>query len=120
MKGYSHKSHLIKRQHQWWKTPNLLFSQRYSFQVMAIAITLIAFGSLAHVWQWTRFVQLGYQVQKLETEKKAIVNRIDLLEIEISYLSRLDRLDHLATSQLKMKPPSLNQRLSLNPHNPNE
>lgn len=120
MANFSHKAYSVKRQHRWWKTPTILLSPRYSFRVMAFAACLIAIGSLSHIWQWTNYLQIGYRIQALEKEKEALQHRISMLHIEISYLSRLDRLDRLATRQLKMQPPTLSQRLVLTSTPPNE
>lgn len=113
MNVFPHRSRLIRRQHKWWHISKLWFSPQYSLQTIIVATFLIALGSLAYIWQWTHYLQLGYQVQAFNKEKTHLQERIALLEIEVSFLTRLERLDRIATTQMNMRPPSPAQRLTL-------
>lgn len=115
MNVFPHRSSLIRRQHKWWQPLKVLFSPQYSLRTLAFATFLIAVGSIAYIWQWINYLQVGYHTQALEKEKIHLEQQISLLEIEVNFLSRLERLDHIATTRMNMQPPSPQQRVILNP-----
>lgn len=115
MSTFIHKSSLVKQQHKWWKTLTSFFSPKYSLRVISFTACLIAIGSISYIWQWASYLQIGYRIQALEVEKKKILQRIDLLEIEASFLMRLERLEYIATTQLNMAQPTFSQRLTIPP-----
>ncbi len=120
MDFYTHKSSTVRQQRKWWKVPTALFAPKYSFWVISFAVFLIAAGSLSYLWQWANYLQLGYHTQALEKEKVVLQQRIALLEIEVHFLSRLERVDHIATTQMNMRPPTPAQRFILQPPDSNE
>ena len=120
MNVFPRKSHMIRRQHKWWQFAKDWFSPQYSFRMVIVATVLIAVGSLSYIGQWANYLQLGYHTQTLEKEKIILQQRIALLEIEVSFLTRLERLDRIATTQMNMQPPSPTQRLILSSVNSDE
>ena len=115
MSTFIHKSSLIKKQRKWWKIPKLFFSPKYSLRIISFTACLIAIGSISYIWQWSNYLQIGYRIQALEVEKRKTLQRIDLLEIEASFLMRLERLEHIATTQMNMIQPTFPQRLIIPP-----
>ena len=115
MNIFPYHSRLVRRQHKWWHALKILVSPQYALRTGLFAVFLIATGSLFYVWQWTNYLQLGYQIQALQKEKTTLEQKIALLEIEVNHLTRPERLDHIATTQLKMHVPSPSQLLILNP-----
>ena len=113
MNIFPYHSRLVRRQHKWWHELKILFSPKYALRTALFAVLLIAIGSLFYIRQWTNYLQLGYQFQSLQEEKATLEQRISLLEIEVNYLTRPERLDHIATTQLDMQLPSPSQRLIL-------
>jgi len=112
MNAFIHKSSLVKKQSRWWKTLKSFFSPQYSLRIISFTACLIAVGSLSYIWQWANYLQIGYRIQALEAEKKKVLQRIDLLEIEASFLTRLNRLEHIAITQMNMIQPTSSQRLT--------
>lgn len=117
MNVFPHRRRSIRRQHKYRNFIKLLFSSlfspQYSLRTVLFATVLIALGSIAYIWQWAQYLQEGYDTQALHKEKTVLQKRIALLEIEVSFLTRLDRLDQIATEQMKMRLPSPAQRLTL-------
>ncbi|MBF0279260.1 MAG: cell division protein FtsL [SAR324 cluster bacterium] len=120
MNIFQRKSHMIRRQHKWWKFAKDWFSPQHSFRLVIVAAVLITVGSLSYIGQWANYLQLGYRTQTLIKEKTALEKKIALLEIEVSFLTRLERLDRIATTQMDMHPPSPAQRLILFSKNTDE
>ncbi|MBF0289444.1 MAG: cell division protein FtsL [SAR324 cluster bacterium] len=120
MDFYTRRSSTVRQQQKWWHIPTVLFAPKYSFWVISFAIFLIAGGSLSYLWQWANYLQLGYRTQALEKEKVVLQQSISLLEIEVHFLSRLERLDRIATSRMNMRPPKPTQRFILTAPKPNE
>ena len=114
MNIFPYHSRLIRRQHYWWQAPEILFSPQYALHIVLFAVFLISIGCLLYIWQWTSYLQLGYRMQALQKEKNTLEQRIALLEIEVNYLTRPERLDQMATTRLNMHLPSPDQRLILN------
>lgn len=114
MNIFPYHSRLIRRQHNWWQAPEVLFSPQYALRTVLFAVFLISIGSLLYVWQWTSYLQLGYRMQALQKEKNTLEQRIALLEIEVNYLTRPERLDQIATTRLNMHLPPPDRRLILN------
>ena len=114
MNIFPYHSRLIRRQHYWWQVPEILFSPQYALHIVLFAVFLISIGCLLYIWQWTSYLQLGYRMQALQKEKNTLEQRIALLEIEVNYLTRPERLDQMATTRLNMHLPSPKQRLILN------
>ena len=113
MNIFPYHSRLVRRQHKWWHELKILFSPQYALRTALFAVLLIAIGSLFYIRQWTNYLQLGYQIQAQQEEKATLEQRISLLEIEVNYLTRPERLDNIATTQLDMQLPSPSQRLIL-------
>ncbi len=106
---FPRKSNLLKEQQKWWSTPSVLFSPKYAFRVIVFAILLIGLGVFSYLLQWIHYLEIGYRVQALAKEKAKVQQRIELLEIEVAFLTRPERLDRIASTQLKLLPPKLNQ-----------
>ena len=120
MNVFPRRSRLIRRQHKYRHFVKLLLSPQYSLRTIIFATVLVALGSIAYIWQWAQYLQMGYHTQALLKEKTVLQKRIGLLEIEVSFLTRLDRLDRIATEQMKMRLPSPAQRLTLPASPPDE
>ena len=59
------------------------------------------------------FRQVAHRIDLLETYRSKLSSQLELLEVEISYLSRPERLEFLAGGKMLMKPPeSIQYKLS--------
>jgi cell division protein FtsL len=84
--------------------------RRASTAVLVVACALVlAVGAVFFVWQRYQFVRLGFTVNKLREQRGALVERIEPLRVEVEYLSRLERIDSIARTQLGMRPPAPSQ-----------
>ncbi|MBF0350737.1 MAG: hypothetical protein HQM11_06875 [SAR324 cluster bacterium] len=80
----------------------LLFRLLKSFHLTLLTTFVIAISGIFYLWQWMNYLQHGYYVQLLEKQKNALELRLELLQIEINYLTRPQRLQSIA-NQLKLE-----------------
>ena len=81
------------------------FRSGTSAVMIALCAVIIAVGGLFYVWQRFQFTKLGFDVARLRQEKAELEERIEPLQVEADYLSRLERVDQLAREQLGMRAP---------------
>ena len=86
------------------RLPAVLGSASYVVLVVLCAV-VITVGAVFFLWQRYQFVRLGYEVNVLRAHKARLEEAIEPLEVEVQYLSRLERIDRLARSELGMHPP---------------
>jgi cell division protein FtsL len=94
------------------RLPDSLGSASYLVLVVLCAVVLTV-GAVFFLWQRYQFVRLGYEVNRLRAEKARLEETIEPLEVEVEYLSRLERIDRLAREQLGMQPPLPSQVIVL-------
>jgi cell division protein FtsL len=68
-------------------------------------ITLLTF----YIWHQAETVRLGYKTRELEAEISNLKKEIDQLEAEKASLLSLERVEQIAKSKLRMKPPEEHQ-----------
>jgi cell division protein FtsL len=95
---------------------------RFRSGASAVLVVLCAFviaaGGLFYLWQRFQFTKLGFEVARLRQLKAQLEERIEPLQVEVDYLSRLERIDTLAREQLGMRPPAPGQVIVLEGHAP--
>ena len=74
-----------------------------------MASAVIAIAALIYIAQWATFFQIGFRSQTLQRERDALSRRLGLLEIEVSFLSRLERVEKLALRDGRMIYPKPSQ-----------
>lgn len=85
-------------------------SRQATTAVLVVACALVlSIGAVFFVWQRYQFIRLGFTVNQLRDRKAALEERIEPLQVEVEYLSRLERIDALAREQLGMRPPQPSQ-----------
>ena len=72
--------------------PNIFWNAMHSFIAISLLGTFITFGSLIYVWQWKNHRFLSKQVENLELNLSKKLFKIELLELEVNYLTRPERL----------------------------
>lgn len=77
--------------------------------LVVLCAVVITVGAVFFLWQRYQFVRLGYEVNRLRAEKARLEEAIEPLEVEVRYLSRLERIDRLAREELGMHPPAPSQ-----------
>ena len=84
--------------------------------LVVLCAVVIAAGGLFYLWQRYQFTRLGFEVAQLRQRKAELEERIEPLQVEVDYLSRLERIDTLAREQLGMRPPAPGQVIVLEGH----
>ena len=99
------------------RLPDALGSASYVVLAVLCAVVLTV-GAVFFLWQRYQFVRLGYEVNRLRAEKARLEESIEPLQVEVEYLSRLERIDELARTRLGMHPPVPAQVIVLEKHVP--
>lgn len=66
---------------------------------------LVLAGALFYVWQHTRVVRLGYEIERLRETRASLVQESKALRLEIGQLRALKRVEEIARTQLGMVTP---------------
>lgn len=84
------------------------------------AITIVAGVLLVFVFVWERVdvVRLGYQIERLKTQKILLERERDQLQVKVSALTAPERIAKVATEKLGLIPPQQGQVLMV--HVPGE
>ncbi len=74
-------------------------------------VTILAGLSLVFVFVWERVdvVRLGYQIERLKTQKVLLERERDALQVKYSALSAPERIAKVATDKLGLVPPQQGQ-----------
>lgn len=81
--------------------------------LMVLCAGVLTLGCVFYVWQRYQYVRLGFEVSLLSQRKQALEAQLEPMEVELQYLSRLERIETLAVKQLGMKPPQPRQVILL-------
>ena len=87
-----------------------------SMALLVFCAAVLTIGAVFFLWQRYQFIRLGFDVSGLRRQKAALEESIEPLELEVDYLSRLERIEALATGRLGMRAPRATQVRSLSPH----
>ena len=83
--------------------------------LIVLCAVVIAAGGLFYLWQRYQFTRLGFEVAQLRQRKAELQEKLEPLQVEVDYLSRLERIDTLAR-ELGMRPPAPGQVIVLEGH----
>jgi cell division protein FtsL len=83
-------------------------------------VTIVAGVLLVFVFVWERVdvVRLGYQIERLKTQKISLERERDQLQVKFSALAAPERIAKMATEKLGLVPPQQGQVLMV--HLPGE
>ena len=83
-------------------------------------LTIVAGVMLVFVFVWERVdvVRLGYQIERLKTQKVLLERERDQLQVKFSALTAPERIARVATEKLGLVPPQQGQVLMV--HQPGE
>ncbi len=83
-------------------------------------VTIVAGVLLVFVFVWERVdvVRLGYQIERLKTQKVLLERERDQLQVKFSALTAPERIAKVATGKLGLIPPQQGQVLMV--HQPGE
>ena len=96
----------LKNQFRWKLVPRFFWQVLQSFRFTLLIWALVTAGCLFYLSQWMSYRQLAHRVVSLETERSGLEAELELLEVEISYLTRPQRLEVLATKTMHMTSPA--------------
>ncbi len=77
---------------------------------------VVLFGLLLYVWQHIQVVRLGYQIERLRTARAALIQEGKVLNVELSRLRSVKRVEGLARRELGMGNPAPGQIILLEEH----
>lgn len=103
----------LKHQFRWKLVPGFIWQSVQSFRITLLIWGLVTAGCIFYLSQWMNYRQVAHRIDMLESYRSKLVSQLELLEVEISYLSRPQRLEFLAGGTMLMQPPkSVQYRLS--------
>ena len=107
------KPHSLKHQFRWKLVPRFIWKSVQSFHITLLVWGLVTVGCIFYLSQWMNYRQVAHRIDSLETKRSKLSSQIELLEVEISYLTRPQRLEILAEKTMRMAAPDAVQyRLS--------
>ncbi len=119
MKIYPSKPESLKGQFRWKLVPSMIWNMVQSIYTIVLLGVLVTAGCLFYLWQWMNYRQIAQRVDALERKNAEQAFQLELLEVEIDYLTRPERLERLASELMSMRQPLEKQRkmdLSLAEH----
>ena len=103
----------LKHQFRWKLVPRFIWQSMQSFRITLLVWGLVTIGGIFYLSQWMNYRQVAHRIDSLETKRSKLSSQIELLEVEISYLTRPQRLEILAEKTMRMAAPDAVQyRLS--------
>lgn len=107
------KPRSLKHQFRWKLVPRFIWQSMQSFRITLLVWGLVTIGCIFYLSQWMNYRQVAHRIDSLETKRSKLSSQIELLEVEISYLTRPQRLEILAEKTMRMAAPDAVQyRLS--------
>ena len=107
------KPRSLKHQFRWKLVPRFIWQSMQSFRITLLVWGLVTIGGIFYLSQWMNYRQVAHRIDSLETKRSKLSSQIELLEVEISYLTRPQRLEILAEKTMRMAAPDAVQyRLS--------
>ena len=103
----------LKNQFRWKLVPRFIWKSVQSFRITLLIWGLVTAGCILYLSQWMNFRQVAHRIDLLETKRSKLSYKLELLEVEISFLTRPQRLEYLAGGTMLMQPPeSVQYKLS--------
>ena len=72
--------------------------------VVLLSVTILL-PVLAYVWQNVEWIQIGYRIEKLKSQRDRLVEARHRLELETASLESLARIERVSVDQLGLTPP---------------
>jgi len=99
----------LKNQFRWKLVPRFIWKAVQSFHITLLVWGLVTTGCIFYLTQWMNFRQVAQRIDLLENKRLDLVSKLELLEVEISYLTRPQRLDVLVEKRMSMSSPKPSQ-----------
>ncbi len=99
------KPQSLKHQFRWKLVPRFIWQSIQSFYITLLVWGLVTVGGIFYLSQWMNYRQVAHRIDWLETKHSKLFYELELLEVEISYLTRPQRLEALAGKIMLMTSP---------------
>jgi len=76
---------------------------------LLLSAVMVLGGVLLYLWPQVRLVGLGYRYGKLLTQRAQVLQRQKELQVELSSLRQLRRIEDIAVQHLGLRPPQATQ-----------
>jgi len=76
---------------------------------LLLSAVMVLGGVLLYLWPQVRLVGLGYRHSKLLTQRTQVLQRQKELQVELSSLRQLRRIEDIAAQHLGLRPPQATQ-----------
>ena len=96
------KPRSLKHQFRWKLVPRFIWRSVQSFHITLVVWGLVTAGCIFYLSQWMNYRQVAHRVDSMETQRLILVTKLELLEVEISYLTRPQRLEILVENTMRM------------------
>ena len=100
------KPRSLKNQYRWKLVPRFIWKSVQSFHITLLVWGLVTIGCIFYLSQWMNYRQVAHRVEALETRRSILVTKLELLEVEISYLTRPQRLEVLVGNTMRITSPN--------------
>ena len=100
------KPRSLKNQYRWKLVPRFIWKSVQSFHITLLVWGLVTVGCIFYLSQWMNYRQVAHRVEALENRRSILVTKLELLEVEISYLTRPQRLEFLVGNTMRITSPN--------------
>ena len=84
-------------------------ASRHVGMALLLSAVMVLGGVLLYLWPQVRLVGLGYRYGKLLTQRVQVLQRQKELQVELSSLRQLRRIEDIAVQHLGLRPPQATQ-----------
>src|SRR5262244_1482267 len=84
-------------------------ASRHVGMALLLSATMVLGGILLYLWPQVRLVSLGYRQSKLLAQRTHMLQRQKELQVELSSLRQLRRIEDIAAQHLGLRPPQATQ-----------
>jgi cell division protein FtsL len=84
-------------------------ASRHVGLALLLSAVMVLGGVLLYLWPQMRLVSLGYRYSKLLAQRTQVLQRQKELQVELSSLRQLRRIEDIATQHLGLRPPQATQ-----------
>src|SRR5919197_401406 len=88
-------------------------ASRHVGMALLLSAVMVLGGVLLYLWPQVRLVGLGYRHSKLLTQRTQALQRQKELQVELSSLRQLRRIEDIAAQHLGLRPPQATQVISV-------
>lgn len=84
-------------------------ASRHVGMALLLSAVMVLGGGVLYLWPQMRLVGLGYRYSKLLTQRTQVLQRQKELQVELSSLRQLRRIEDIAAQHLGLRPPQAKQ-----------